>query len=407
LAIFYSPSTPATLAWRKQVIMIILEDSTRTAKPVHQPWLDRIHELGGEFERRAAAHDRDGSFVSENYAALKRHGFFGAAVPEALGGGGVSHSGMCEILRTLAHYCSSTALAHSMHQHLVAAAVWRFNHGQGGEPLLRKVAAQQPVLVSTGANDWLDSNGEAVRTEGGYRVKATKPFASQSAAGDVLVTSAPCHDAADGWQVLHFSVPMNSEGVTVLNDWHTLGMRGTGSHTVRLEGVFIPESSVTLRRPRGVYHPVFNVVITVALPLIMSVYVGIAQNAAQIALEAAQRQKRPRPHVAGAIGAMMNELTSAELHLKDMIRLTNDLNFEPHDRIGQEELSRKTNAANACVGIVTKAMEIVGGQGYYRSFGLERLFRDVQAAKYHPLPQPDQQQSLGECLLREMSAKGR
>jgi alkylation response protein AidB-like acyl-CoA dehydrogenase len=381
--------------------MNTIEQHIITAKPVTQPWLDRIHELGGEFEKRAEAHDRDDSFVSENYAALKRHGFFGAAVPAALGGGGASHSEMCEVLGTLAQYCSSTALAHSMHQHLVAAAVWKFNHGQGGEPLLRKVAAQQTVLVSTGASDWLESSGEAIRTDGGFRVKAMKPFASQSAAGDLLVTSAPYHDPAGAWQVLHFSVPMNSDNVSVLNDWRALGMRGTGSHTVRLEGVFVPESSVTLRRPRGVFHPVFNVVIMVALPLIMSVYVGIARKAARLALEAAKRQKRPQPHLAGAVGAMMNELTSAELHLQDMIRLANDLDFMPDNRTGQDVLSRKTNAANACIGVVTKAMEIVGGQGFYRSFGLERLFRDVQAAKYHPLPQPDQQQSLGEYLLRE------
>ena len=62
-------------------------------------------------------------------------------------------------------------------------------------------------------------------------------------------------------------------------------------------------------------------------------------------------------------------------------------------------LSRKTNSANACIAVVAKAMEIAGGQGFYRGFGLERAFRDVQAAKYHPLPQADQQQSYGESLL--------
>ena len=381
--------------------MITLEQRTITARPTREHWLDRIHELGGEFEQRAADHDRDDSFVTENYAALKRHGFFGAAVPEGLGGGGVTHSEMCEVLRTLAQYCSSTALASSMHQHLVAATVWRFNRGQGGEPLLRNVAAKQPILVSTGANDWLESSGEAVRTVGGYRVKAMKPFASQSAAGDVLVTSAPYHDPVAGWQVLHFPVPMNASGVNVLNDWRALGMRGTGSHTVRLDGVFVPESSITLRRPRGVFHPVFNLVITAALPLIMSVYAGIARKAARIAIEAARRQKQPKPHLAGAVGSMMNELTSAELHLKDMIRLANDLDVEPDNQVGQDMLSRKTNTTNACIAVVTKAMEIAGGQGYYRCFGLERLFRDVQAAKYHPLPQPEQQQSFGEYLLRQ------
>jgi alkylation response protein AidB-like acyl-CoA dehydrogenase len=379
--------------------MITLKERTITTEPIQQDWLEQIHELGRDFETRAAEHDHDDSFVSENYAALKQHGFFGAMVPEEFGGGGVSHSAMCELLRTLAQYCSSTALAHSMHQHLVAATLWKFCHGQGGEPVLRNVAAKQLVLVSTGARDWLESNGEAVRADGGYRVKAMKAFASQSVAGDMLVTSAPYHDPAAGWQVLHFSVPMKADGVTVLNDWHTLGMRATGSHTVRLEGVFVPESSVVLRRPRGQFHPVFNVVVTVAMPLVMSVYVGIAQKAAHLALETAQAQKHPRPHLAGAVGAMMNELTSAELHLQDMIRIANDLDFKPENQVGQAILSRKTNAANACIGVVTKAMEIAGGPGFYRSFGLERLFRDVQAAKYHPLPQADQQQSLGEHLL--------
>jgi len=381
------------------IMMTIEETIDGMATSTQKNWLELAHELGRDFATRAAEHDEDDSFVSENYDALKRHNFFGAMVPKEFGGGGVSHSEMCGILRTLAQYCSATALAHSMHQHLVATTLWKFNHGQGGEPMLRNVAAGQPVLVSTGANDWLESSGEAIRVEGGYRVTAKKSFASQSAVGDVLVTSAPFNDAEKGWQVLHFPVPIKSEGVTVLNDWRTLGMRATGSHSVKLTGVFVPEASVYLRRPRGVFHPVFNVVIAVAMPLVTSVYTGIAQKAAQMTIEAAKKQRQRKPYLAGAIGAMMNELTSAELHLQDMIRITNDLDFQPLNEVGQEMMSRKTNCANACIGVVTRAMEIVGGQGFYRSFGLERLFRDVQAAKYHPLPPADQQLSLGEHIL--------
>jgi alkylation response protein AidB-like acyl-CoA dehydrogenase len=199
--------------------------------------------------------------------------------------------------------------------------------------------------------------------------------------------------------VLHFTVPMNSEGVTVLNDWHTLGMRGTGSHTVRLDGVFVPEASVTLRRPAGEFHRVFNMIVTVAMPLIMSVYVGIAQKAAREAVEFAKRQKNPKPHLADGIGAMLNQLVSAEVNWRDMIRIANDLDFQPENQVGQDLLCRKTNVANACVGVVTRAMEVVGGQAFYRSFGLERLFRDVQGAKYHPLPEAEQQRFLGGYVI--------
>jgi L-asparaginase/Glu-tRNA(Gln) amidotransferase subunit D len=75
------------------------------------------------------------------------------AVPADLGGGGLTHRELGDLVRRLAGYCGSTALAYSMHSHLVAAAVWRHRHGQPAEALLRKVAQSELVLVSTGPGD--------------------------------------------------------------------------------------------------------------------------------------------------------------------------------------------------------------------------------------------------------------
>jgi alkylation response protein AidB-like acyl-CoA dehydrogenase len=359
-------------------------------------WIEVARILGKEFAGRAEAHDEGDVFVSRNYAALKEQRVFSAAVPEELGGGGASHREVAGMLRILGQYCGSTALALSMHQHLIAATIWKYRHGQGGEPLLKNVADKQLVLVSTGAGDWLESNGGMTKTDGGYLVSARKHFASQSAVGDLLVTSAPLMD-----EVLHFSVPLNAQGVTVLNDWRALGMRGTASHTVKLENVFVPDGAIALKRPRGVYHPLWNIVLTVAMPLIMSVYVGIAEKAAEMAIGHIRRKKAAKPHAPASIGAMNNDLVAAEVQLNDMLRIANNLDFEPIDRNGHDILARKTNVANAAIGVVTKAMEIVGGEGFYRGFGLERLFRDVQAARYHPLPESEQMRFSGEYLLRD------
>ncbi len=368
-------------------------------------WVELAHQLGKDFESRASQYDRDDRFVTENYSALKERDFFKAIIPEELGGNGVLHSEMCNILRILAQYCSSTSLALSMHQHLLSANVWKYKQGQGMEEMLKKVAANQPVLISTGANDWLESSGEMEKTKAGFFVTAIKHFASQSASGDILVTSAAYEDPENGWQVLHFAVPIKSQGVTVLDNWQAMGMRGTGSHSVKLEKVFVPETAITLRRPRGEFHPVWNVILTVAMPLIMSVYLGIAQKSFRIAISHAASQKKNRPYIPELIGEMQNALTTAELNVKDMIRIANDFDFKPVDQNGQDILTRKTNAANACIKIVEKAMEIVGGQGFYRSFGLERLFRDVQAAKYHPLQEKDQLRFSGEYILKNASKK--
>ena len=199
------------------------------------------------------------TFVADNYEQLRERQLFSAMVPKELGGGGCSHAEMCALVQELAEHCSSTGLAFSMHQHLLAAALFNHRLGRPGEKLLRKVAENEAVLVSTGANDWLASSGSVTRGEGGFRVTAKKPFASGSPAGHVLVTSAPYEDPQEGWQVLHFPVALSGDGVGLEENWRAMGMRGTGSNTVVLEDVFVPDEAIVLRRPRGAYHGVWNV----------------------------------------------------------------------------------------------------------------------------------------------------
>jgi alkylation response protein AidB-like acyl-CoA dehydrogenase len=362
-------------------------------------WTQRTHDLGQTFAGRADLHDVNGSFVSENYEALKTHKYFSAAIPEELGGYGLSHHDTCNIIRIMARYCGSTALAFSMHQHLVAAAVWKYKHKGESVAMLQKVSKEQLILVSTGARDWLDSNGEMVKIEGGYLLSAKKYFASQSAMGDVAVTSAPYLNPETGWQVLHFSVPFKAEGVSVLEDWDVMGMRGTGSQTIVFNQVFVPDSSIVLARQRNGFHPVWDIVLTVAMPLIMATYVGIAESAMEIAISIGKKYPRNQQHLPYLTGKMNNSLVSARTQWRAMTSLADNLNFKPADNITIEMLSLKTNVADACIQTVKIAMEAIGGQSFYRKNTLERLFRDVQAAQFHPLPTWEQFAFTGARLL--------
>jgi alkylation response protein AidB-like acyl-CoA dehydrogenase len=355
-------------------------------------------ELGPRFAEAAADHDEADRFVAENYDALRERKVFSALVPPELGGGGARYGEMCAFLRGLARHCGSTALALSMHQHLVSAAVVNWRAGRPGQKLLERVASGEAVLVSTGANDWMESSGIAERVEGGFRVSARKPFGSGAPKGAVLVTSAPYDDPEHGPQVLHFPVPLSATGASLADDWRTLGMRATGSHTVVLDRVLVPEEAVALRRPRGGYHPAFNVILTVALPLVMSVYVGVAEAAAAIARS--QARKRPgdpaMPYLLGELGTL---LTTAQLALDDMVRRANDLDFVPALETADAMLVRKTIVANAVLATAEKALEIAGGAGFYRRLGLERLLRDVHGAQFHPLPEKRQQLFCGRVAL--------
>ena len=349
-----------------------------------------LAELGPRCAAEAEAHDAEDAFVAGNYRALREAKVFSAQIPLDLGGGGAGHGEMCAFLRGLAGYCPSTALALSMHQHLVAAAVANDRAGRPGRKLLEKVAADEAVLISTGANDWLESNGRAERVEGGFRVSAVKPFASGAPAGDLLITSAAYDDPQEGPQVLHFPLPLGSEGVTLQDDWQTLGMRATGSGTVTLDQVFVPEAAVVLRRPRGPFHPAFAVILTVALPLITSAYLGVAEAAAGIARERA-KARGDDPLTLLQVGEMENLLTSAELAVDDMIRLANGFDFTPSAELAGRVLTRKTLAAKAVLATAEKALEVAGGAGFFRKLGLERFLRDAHGAQFHPLPEKRQQ----------------
>lgn len=361
-------------------------------------WIEKAQAVGPTFAARAAAHDETGHFVAENYVELKAGGFLAAGVPAEFGGGGASHKEVGEMLRELAHHCGATALALSMHQHLVAAAVWRHLHGQPAEALLRAVASKNLVLVSTGAGDWVKSNGQAERVPGGYRVSARKAFCSGSPQGDLLISSAVWNDPEQGETVLHFALPFASEGVRVSNDWNTMGMRGTGSQTVTLEHVFVPDERVSLKRPRQGWHPVWSVVTTVAIPLFMAPYVGIAEAAAQQALSHV-RSRAPEPATAWTIGEMQNALFTARLAWQEALRNANNYDFKPQVEQANTALQCKTLIAQNAVLTVNKAMELAGGAGFFRTFGLERLFRDVQGAAYHALPEKRQQQFTGNLAL--------
>lgn len=342
--------------------------------------------------------DKAGGFAFDNHQTLRDHKVFSALVPSEFGGGGCSHRDMAAFLREVASVNASTALALAMHQHLIAAAVYNDRNGKPGRNLLDKVVANEMILVSTGANDWMQSNGTATRTNGGFTVTALKPFASGSPAAHAVVTSVQYDDPEKGAQVLHFSLPMQSGGLSLLDDWDTMGMRESGSQTLSFQNVFIPEAAIILSRPRDGYIAIFDVVLPCALPLIMSVYLGIAEESVKTALEHAAK-KEHNEITAYIVGEMMNQLTTAQVIVADMLAISNDLDFTASLETTNAILTRKTIAVKASIGAVKKAMEVVGGAGYFRKMKIERMLRDIEAAQFHPMQEKPQHRFSGRVAL--------
>jgi alkylation response protein AidB-like acyl-CoA dehydrogenase len=361
-------------------------------------WVAMARELGPAFASRAAAYDANDSFPFENYRELKERKVFSAAIPVELGGGGASFAELCAMLRELGRHCGATALSLSMHTHLVATQVWLWRQGAPVGPLLERIAAEQLVLVTTSASDWLESSGTAERVEGGFRITGRKHFGSGSPAGDILLTSALYDDPAEGPTVLHFSAPMRTEGITVLDNWRTMAMRASGSNDIMLDGVFVPEDAVASRRPKGAWVPFLDVVVAIAQPIVMSVYAGVAEAARDLALQRAAK-KREDPNVWYLVGEMENALTAGQMAVQTTIDLNAEYTFVPGTPTTNAMVMRKTIAVEALTQAVEKALEVVGGGGIFREVGLERLVRDIHAAQFHPLQAKRQHRFTGRMAL--------
>jgi len=284
-----------------------------------------------------------------------------------------------------------------MHTHLVAVSAWRLKHQQAPVgPLLEKIARQGLLVLSTGGGDWLESSGEAVPAEGGFRVTARKPFSSGAPAGDLLSTSAVVRGSGSPKEVIHFGVPMTSPGVSIVPTWRAMGMRNTASHDIALDNVFVPQEAVTGRRPQGKWHPLFHLISMIALPLIYSVYVGVAEAARERAL-AIVRRRRTDEHLLQAVGEMENQLEAARTVHASWVSFCKD--GQPGPETTARSMIHRTLTARAVLATVDAAMDAAGGAAFFRANGLEKLFRDAQGARYHPLQEGLEKTLAARCAL--------
>ena len=380
----------------------ILEESPMNTvtnlKPAKFDFIRTVDMLGKDFASRAAAADETDSFVSENYNALKTSGLIEAGVPVELGGGGADVAELAGMLRTMAHYCGSTALAFAMHTQQVAIPAWRWQHQKiaATEPLLKRIATEKIIVMTSGGSDWIAGSGKAERVEGGYKITARKVFTSASPVGSLLMTSAILAEAGEAPMVLHFGIPMNSPHVRIDPVWKTLGMRGTASNDVVIDGHVVPDAAVALKRKAGEWHPLFQIIATIAIPLIYSVYVGVAENARNIAVDLAKKRRNDH-HITSLVGQMDTELCGAKLALQHMLEVV-ARNTPSAESVNDVMMGRKLVAVHA-IKAVELAMEAAGGAAFYRASGLERCFRDIQGARYHPMQQGQQAEYAGAMAL--------
>lgn len=330
----------------------------------------------------ADRHDLEGTFVEEGLAAARDSGYLAAPVPADLGGHGALTADIAEAQRVIGRACGSTGLACAMHLHVVLAAAWRWRRGDRiVEPMLRRVAEDRIVIVSTGGNDWTRPTTVATAVDGGWRVNGRKTFASLAPVGDLAATFAAIGSAEPGAEVIAFSAPLKAPGITIDCTWDAAGMRGTGSHDIVFKDVFVGEKQVSARRVWGELDRPLLVASVHAWPIVSATYLGVAEGLGGAALEAASSGFTSTVQV----GYIDYQLRIARWALQGALA---ELGPEPEPTIGNFVTVQQAKRAVAIASqeIRGAAAELAGGKAYARRGPIDRMIRDLRAVSYHPYP---------------------
>jgi acyl-CoA dehydrogenase len=164
-------------------------------------------------------------------------------------------------------------------------------------------------------------------------------------------------------------------------------MRGTGSNDVEIDGAFVPDSAIAGTRDPGVWHLMFHLISMIAMPLVYSVYAGIADGIRQNALELA-RKKKSDPALLMTVGEMENAFASLNLAYAALTACGND---KPSEETTNRVMTLRQLLGKAALEVGSKALDVGSGAGFFRASGLEQRFRDLQAARFHPLQDKTQQ----------------
>ena len=380
-------------------------------------------ELSPQLATRAGQHDRDRTYPFEAIDALQAVGYFVAPVPVELGGLGVSSAHDLVVASSrLARGDASVAIGVNMHlvavlnmerRRQVAVAAGQERRARAFASSIEDIARHGVVLaaaISEPGQDLTRPGTLATRTKSGWRIDGRKMFCTMSPAATDLYVAVSYVDSEGDDRYAYAMVPAGAPGVVINDDWDALGMRASGSNSISLDGVELPESGVRGGFRAGDPVPYMERNVVAGL-FHAAAALGIAESADAIARNGIAGRingdARPRMQIAeNAIDlAASRGVLSRAAVLIDEHRAANPAADGTAEELGAlfaEAQAAKAFVNEAAARVVDRALALSGGAGYTNGSPLARAYRDVKAGSFmHPLGANRAYDYLGHVALGE------
>jgi 3-hydroxy-9,10-secoandrosta-1,3,5(10)-triene-9,17-dione monooxygenase len=326
----------------------------------------------------------------ENVRDLLDSGLIALEVPHKYGGAELNLDALLEVTAVLSEACSSTGWVYA----LWGAHMWLI--GQYPERVQDEIFGDPNALISS----VVSVEGTPEKVDGGYRWTGRGFFSSGVDHCTWLSASLNLQPGEWPGDIRWFMIPRSD--IEIVDDWHTVGLKGTGSKTIVVKDVFIPDERVLafkeLSEGKGagatlygspVYRASFD--FTYTLPL-----GGPAVGIARAMLKAFEARTKSRmsdgtPRQLSGQPATLTRMARASADIDAAMSLlletAHEVCYIPAAEANplQRQMCRTyvAYAAQLCRAASNSLFEASGGSAIYEDRDLQRLWRDSNVAGAH------------------------
>ena len=356
---------------------------------------------------RAAEIDRDDEFPWDVHRLFVESELMAVGYPEKHGGSGGGSLTMAVMVEEIARVSASASLIPLVNR-LGAIPVMLAGTDAMKTELLGAIARgeHQMSYALTEPGSGSDSVAMATRYErvdGGFRLNGTKRFITNAGASDrytVFATRDPELKAAG---ISAFVVHAEDEGFSVGKSEKKMGIRGSPTREVYLDDVAVPEERLIGEEGEGFKHAMRT--LDWSRPTIGAQALGIAQGAFDIAAAyAAEREQ---------FGKKIGMFQGVQFMLADMamqVEASRLLVYKAaaaldakDPRISYWASIAKCHAGDTAMRVTTDAVQVLGGYGYMREYGVERMMRDAKITQLYEGTQQIQRLVIARQILGKLS----
>jgi alkylation response protein AidB-like acyl-CoA dehydrogenase len=380
--------------------------------------LDRVKDIAPILRAYAAEAEAQRRLARPVIDAMLQAGLYSMSHPKAFGGLEVDPLTMFRVVEEVAY--QDSAAGWNMQMSVGASCFLAWLPDEGAAEIL--TSHPTPIVAGT-----LFPGRQAIPVDGGYRLRGQWPFVTGSHDGHWFMCLPQIMDGdqprgnAQGRPVQRFMF-LPADQATILDTWHTLGMRGSGSHDVIVSDLFIPERHtaplVPLEKPGTAYQgPLYRLTVWVPIALLAPVALGIARAVIDDLLTLA-RTKTPT-YMGAALGqrqVVQRQVAEAEATLgagRAYLYATFQENWDAAVQGAALTLERKLKmqlAASHAIVCAATAVDLAhaaaGTSSIRNEFKFQQYFRDVHTITQHAFVSASRYESAGALMLGEESDWG-